>query len=96
MRKGNHRFSRRPPQKNCSLISGHRSGAEKPQPNQIEHPTAMMRAPKPSQCKYGAKSSSLMFFIILGVIVAAIIAFLVFHPTSGGVGPDTTPPSAQH
>jgi len=51
---------------------------------------------KPTQGKYGAHSSSLLFFIILALIVAAIVAFLVLRPTSGGVGPATTPPSAQH
>ena len=70
--------------------------ADKPQPNQIAHPTAMMQPPKPTQGKYGHHSSSLLFFIILGVIVAAIVAFLVLGPTSSGIAPDTTPPSEQH
>jgi LPXTG-motif cell wall-anchored protein len=54
-----------------------------------------MQPIKSTERKYKTGSSSLLFFIILGVIVVTLVLFLVLRPNPSGVAPDSTPAS-QH
>jgi len=54
-----------------------------------------MESPTPPPEKRPAFSSPLMFFIILGIIVASITLFLIFRPNPSGTTPQSNTPATQ-
>jgi hypothetical protein len=54
-----------------------------------------MESPTPPPEKRPAFSSPLMFFIILGIIVASIVLFLTFRPNPSGTTPHSNAPATQ-
>jgi hypothetical protein len=55
----------------------------------------IMESPTPPPEKRPAFSSPLMFFIILGIIVASIALFLIFRPNPSGRTPQSNTPATQ-
>jgi hypothetical protein len=82
-------FSHKPLQKQISTKS-----EKKLQLPAFLHQT-IMESPTPPPEKRPAFSSPLMFFVILGIIVASIALFLIFRPNPSGETPQSNTPATQ-
>jgi hypothetical protein len=81
--------SQKPPQKRISTTQGKNIAVIA-----SLHQT-IMESPTPPPEKRPAFSSPLMFFIVLGIIVASIALFLIFRPNPSGRTPQSNTPATQ-